>query len=472
MSKWSLMRASRERVTGARGPAVRCATCQWTNRSTAWFCAGCGEALAPRCRACKTDLVDGARFCDRCGEPVAALPAPAGGEPEPAEVAHDAEDGATADPVRAEEAESASDEAPLVDEEVLDETVRALLAASEATGHEDDDEADAGDAQALADEGDATLDAAEVDDVDDVDDAPDDEVVAPDLPGETRRERRVAANLATAAAARWAGAMRDADRHALATTYAPAYRTVDHAMHSTRTVAEQRLAEEEMLSTGPVVVELEMVASLGERHALYRFLLGWVGEDGETLEHDGLAVSRVEPDGAILSLDVFPGDELGRAAACLVERHALNELEEDDKSRALVTRLALRGPIAIGNGDWERFAAQFADATVLVDHRDEAVAVDDRDAIVAVVKALLTSTDGGVEAVAGPSLVDILALSAGATLVRWDVEGAPGAGVLWLSSFDAEGLVERAELFGVDQLDRAWDALEQAEASRSVAAAG
>ena len=286
-------------------------------------------------------------------------------------------------------------------------------------------------------------------------------------------ERRVRPNLATAGLARWAAAMRAGDASAVLAAHAPGYVNLHHRMHNALSFEEQRGAELEI--AGRSRVEVQALATLGERHALHRLRMEWADDTLEPgsepgrglagdIAYDLLLVSRTDRDGAALHTDMFESEQLALGVACLVERWAEDELGEDERARAVQWAEGWHYAETINAQDWARRESQLSDDIVLIDHRP---------ATVGELRGSAAVTDWERTAVEAADrlsvqLADILALTENATLVRGETTGSVHEGSfeirsLIAASFGPDGRFDRLEYFAEDQPAAAWAAFERME---------
>ncbi|MHB8463264.1 MAG: nuclear transport factor 2 family protein, partial [Acidimicrobiales bacterium] len=273
--------------------------------------------------------------------------------------------------------------------------------------------------------------------------------------------RRVRPNRATDVEARGSGSFADRTVDQWLDRVSDDYVEVDHRTQvTTDRAAYARTLRmwarmEHFTQTG------ELLASLGERHALVR----WTAQmDGAPLgdEHAGpvgaaevvlLEVVRTDHAGRVVLAERSDNDELQLAIARLIELHADDELAPD------------RHDVQY------RFAAQHRFATV--DWKGDAVLVDHRHASLGTLQG-----SGAIEQAAAAlqslgadlrrRITDVVALTERVSLVEVVSEGTIEDGgpveiaVLALTEFEESGGVRRWDWFGLDQLDEAlasFDAL-------------
>jgi len=285
--------------------------------------------------------------------------------------------------------------------------------------------------------------------------------------------RRIRHNLATACMARWAAAMRIGDTSAVLAAHAPGYINVHHRVQDALSFADQR--DEELEIAGRSTVETEVLATLGDRHALHRVRMEW---SDDTLQprseparglagdvtYDLLLVSRTDRDGADLHDDMFEAEQLALAVACLVERWADDELGGDDRARAMQWAEGWHYAETINAHDWERRESQLSNDIVLIDHRP--ATVGDLRGSAAVTDWERTAVEAADRI--SVQLLDILALTENATLVRGVTTGSVHEGSFEIRSLIAascgpDGRFDRLEYFAEDHPAAAWAAFERME---------
>jgi len=287
--------------------------------------------------------------------------------------------------------------------------------------------------------------------------------------------RVVQHNHATMCLARWAAAMRTGDTNAVLAAHAPDYINVHHRMQDTLTLDQQR--DTELDVAGHAMVEVQALASLGERHALHRVHMGWAydslgnvvgpadGEAGE-VAYDLLLVSRTDHTGANVRTDMFEAEHLAEAIACLLQRWAEDELTGDARRRALQSAAGSFAE-AINRRDWDAYRAQFADDVVLIDHTPvSAGKIGGSEAVTDWTRQFVEAADG-----TQVLLVDVLAFTPDAALVRSVVSGSLQGGPLDLAwdiaaRFGPDGRFDRLEFFYEDE-SAAWDAFEEMDGHNS-----
>ena len=281
--------------------------------------------------------------------------------------------------------------------------------------------------------------------------------------------RVVRHNRATMCLARWAAAMRTGDTNAVLAAHAPGYINVHHRMQDTLTLDQQR--DTELDVAGHAMVEVQALASLGERHALHRMHMGWAydslgnvvgpadGEAGE-VAYDLLLVSQTDHTGANVRTDMFEAEHLAEALACLLEHWAEDELTGTARRRALQSAAGSFAE-AINRRDWDAYRAQFADDVVLIDHTPVSAGEIRGSAAVRDWTRQFTEAAEGTQVL----LVDVLAFTPDAALVRSVVSGSLQGGpfdLAWdiAARFGPDGRFDRLEFFYEDE-SAAWDAFEE-----------
>jgi ketosteroid isomerase-like protein len=274
--------------------------------------------------------------------------------------------------------------------------------------------------------------------------------------------RRVRENIATWRVARWAAAAPGE-----ASKYADGYLIENHATGVVMTLAEKRASEVGLEGRSHATVEL--LASIGDRHALHRVHASW-----ERFEHigqasyDQLMVSRMTADGADLRDDLLQAERLGGALACLVQRWAEDELDGGERERGLRFARGLAITEAINRGDWVEHAAAFTDDAVLVDHRPTGAGTVTGAAGITERIRELVSVAGDLQT----SMADVLALTQDGVLCRSRMSGTrDGAAFeipfLILGGVAADGRFDRMELFLVDDVHAALTRFDELDRLRA-----
>jgi tetratricopeptide (TPR) repeat protein len=232
---------------------------------------------------------------------------------------------------------------------------------------------------------------------------------------------------------------------------------VDHFVHITNDrerflALAHRFAAPERARTQ---TERELLASLGDRHALARYTYRF---EGAALSERSNATGPVEfiqlqlectnSTGLANHLERFKADDLHLAVARLIELHADDELPPD--------RRPLRYMLA---RQFREKRARWSDDIVLVDHRPAGLwTLQGRDRIKdASVGLRDLSADLRWRA------VDILGLTERFALLELVAEGHDDDGgplqfrVIVLNEHSDDGLMQRSELYGADQVDEALD---------------
>ncbi|MEA3056988.1 MAG: hypothetical protein QOD30_2420, partial [Actinomycetota bacterium] len=268
--------------------------------------------------------------------------------------------------------------------------------------------------------------------------------------------RRITPNVATAAAERWAAAVRGTDPDAVADMHAPGY-AVEH--HDLRISIEQDDNwKREINLVGNAKIDTEVLATLGDRHALRRLRMELTDE----IAHGGVVVvemfdvCRASRDGLLLRDDTFELAQLDLAIGCLVERWAEDELTGTARSRGLRHARAWGMSQAINARDWDEYRDIVSDDVVLVDHRPAGTTVRGRDDVTAWSKEIVDLVEG-----IRTDVLDVLALTADAALMRWQACGGTATApvvfpslLLW--HIDPDGHIDRFEFFATDEVDHAW----------------
>ena len=287
------------------------------------------------------------------------------------------------------------------------------------------------------------------------------EYLAAELRRKPRPLRRFEPNLATEAVERWVDAASTRDTAATSALYAPGHNITRHDQHLEVDRQAYLRREQDLVERGSFHVEV--LASLGRRHALHRDEVEW-DEDGHgsVAAMAILGVSRVDQEGRFTHDDVLPDVRLHRALAVLFERWAEDELDGAERARAMQISYNLRFPDLVAARDWDGYRSMLAEHSVQVDHRPTGAGeMQGADAVVAWIREL--------DAVAGRVTVtyeDVLACTPTAILWRnlASAEAASGT-VHWpslaASRWGTDGRLERSELFPVDDLEAAWSCFER-----------
>ena len=277
-------------------------------------------------------------------------------------------------------------------------------------------------------------------------------------------ERRVLANRASMVVARWASAVNAGDAEGARDGYSPGYVMVRHDQH----LCEDRdtwLATERGL-IGSAAVAVEPLATLGARHALSRVGFDWEGEATGHVRTQFLFVARIDVDDRVEREDMFADGALADALACLIERWAEDELDDDAVAteRALAIAEACHMPEAAMARDWVSFERMHHPKCIVVDHRPNSIGVlRGRTEIVRWTRWIYDLSD-----TVAPDLRDVVALAERAGLVRVRVLGQlDGAHHEWeslqLLRFGDDGRITSMEYFGLDQIDEAWQRFDTVE---------
>jgi class 3 adenylate cyclase/ketosteroid isomerase-like protein len=292
-------------------------------------------------------------------------------------------------------------------------------------------------------DGDGRVDLMHVFDVEDVEAA----WVAYDALEERPSRRRVPPNLATAAADRLVRAFAARDAEALADLYDPSF-VSHHADLRAAVPRADHLATQRSLLDAGAKLDVELLATLGQRHGLARTTFRWTDERGVVIERTRLYVTRVGDDGRFCRFDTFDMDALSEAVACLRERWAEDEATPTERDRALAYSRAGR---AFDAGDWSALAP-------------DAMVVDHRVVGPGVLRGAQTIATSLERASTGQStqrrMVDVLAVGAASTVVETIVRGMQEGSsfersALVVAAADERGRFSRIEQFEPDQVDEA-----------------
>jgi hypothetical protein len=265
--------------------------------------------------------------------------------------------------------------------------------------------------------------------------------------------RRVRPNAATDAE-QGARFLATGDIETWAATFADEYVDVDHMAHVTTPRVTLLHDFRSWLARG-VAVDVEPLASLGERHSLSRHTIRY--ECGAPLadhanrtgpaEFIQLALTRTNSARLMTLGERYRGDNLHSALARLIELHAEGELPPSRRQERYTIAQQIR----------DRRPQWTVDA-ILIDHRPASLGtLRGRDDIRGAIAAL-----GGLATHESWRLTDIMALSERTSLLELTSDGHNDEGgpvqfrVINILQYGEEGLQQRSELFRPDQIDEAF----------------
>ncbi|HYD09897.1 MAG TPA: nuclear transport factor 2 family protein, partial [Acidimicrobiales bacterium] len=280
------------------------------------------------------------------------------------------------------------------------------------------------------------------------------------LGGTERPRRRYHRNLNAIAIERWREAVAAGDLDAVADLYHPDFVLEFHGLRAELDRADYVRHEREVVAGG--IVDLEILATMGERHGLFRAAARWHDDVHGDVVRDRWAVGRCTSSGATIHLDYFESDDLGEALECLVVRYTEDELDDENEATRLRRFAATTRANAL---EWTDFESQFEDGFTYVDHRS-GLAGNGAAGWRRVMQALTPGVDGyrlGVH--------DVLAVIPGASLLVFRSEGTVDGGPFVVDSLLAvvagpTGGVQRLEAFAVDDVDAAWACFDEMIAQR------
>jgi class 3 adenylate cyclase/ketosteroid isomerase-like protein len=273
-------------------------------------------------------------------------------------------------------------------------------------------------------------------------------------PARPQSPRRVRPNAASAFATRLDAAVAAKDASALRALFADGMQVVHHPT-DTRFGREGALARfDALIRAEGLRLCHEPVATLGDSLVLCRAVTSVraLAEDdvapAGAIESDTSVVIEVDALGRECRVEIFAGDRLGAALACLYELRAVQLPEGAERARAAN---AARGVAALlGRLDLERCAAVIAADVEAVDHRR--VGFGSGKGAAALLRALASGLEVS-DALDG-RLDDVIAATPDGVLARWTSSGRERDGggrfewpFLRLCVFGADGLLARYEIF-------------------------
>jgi class 3 adenylate cyclase/tetratricopeptide (TPR) repeat protein len=282
---------------------------------------------------------------------------------------------------------------------------------------------------------------------------------APAVPAPASRSRRVRPNAATAQLTGDSPLIKARLFDRWATQYSEDFVDVDHISHITSDRETWLTAARKYASIDELEMDFEVLASLGERHALSRYIYrhesGTLIEPGNTtgpLETVQLLVTRTDVAGRLSRLDRFRVTDLHLALARLIELHADDELP----SGHLPGRYTIAAMFRDRHVGW-------SDDAVLVDHRPVSPGtVKSRDAIR---RAVATLRD---PCVFEPwRVTDVFAFTERLALIEFVSEGQNDEGgpvqfeAVSLQQYSDDGRLLRTELYSPEQIDEAFRQFEK-----------
>jgi class 3 adenylate cyclase/tetratricopeptide (TPR) repeat protein len=240
---------------------------------------------------------------------------------------------------------------------------------------------------------------------------------------------------------------------------------VDHVAHVTLDRDAHLQATAKYSAFDDIETGFEVLATLGERHALtrwtYRYDTGAIVEPAlrtGPIEAVQLLVTRVDSIGRESRLERFGASQLALALARLIELHADDELPPDRRQARYAAAEVFRPTAEVFRDPRERWSDDF----VAVDHRWFAVgSLEGRDA------ATAFRAWHDVVADLRWRIVDVLAFSEDAAVLEFHAEGNEDQGgpiqvsFLLVNQVGADGLLHRSEIYDADQIDDALSRFEQ-----------
>lgn len=270
-------------------------------------------------------------------------------------------------------------------------------------------------------------------------------------------KRRVR-NRASAVVERHGAALNRGDADMLRSLYADGCVFRTHVLQAGATYDDHLQREIEMSVAGHVTMTVEIVAVLGDRHALDRKVFR-----DDTIEVHRYAVTRVDEHDRISVFEAFDGDQLTDAVACLVARWTEDEATTRDARAAAGIGSALQLNVSASARDWERVRSLLTPVTHYTDHRPtSAGSIVGDAAIVEWYRNIFEQTER-LEITA----LDLFALTPRALLYetlalgeRLD-GGAFEIRSLIVASTTAHGGVAEVHLFTREDVDAAWACFER-----------
>jgi class 3 adenylate cyclase len=261
-------------------------------------------------------------------------------------------------------------------------------------------------------------------------------------------------NAATRAAASMTAAWEARDWERLAALLSAGFRNIDR-----RKMVQVELDREQFLEGCRSFLEMassvgtnEVLATRGNRLALLR--TEWKGADRDVgpSEVDLVDLLEVNAAGEQIASVFFDPDDLDAAYAELDARYAAGEAAP----YARLWEMYPRNMRALAERDWEKFATAYAPDCVMEDHRPLGLPVlRSRDECVASARAFADIRPDATARVDHVLALDERRLLTVTGWVGSEPEGRFEIPVVVVVGRDLDGLVERADLYNLDQLDEA-----------------
>jgi len=281
-------------------------------------------------------------------------------------------------------------------------------------------------------------------------------------PSKTVGQRRLLANLATAAADHINTAFAARDGKALADLIADRMQGTDHTVHTNYGRDEQIAMWRAALPATDLAFHLEPLATLGDSLALLRLTVSAKGIaqgkfDVGPYEIENVALIEVDPRARLVRLERFPNDRLGDAIVRLYERYAelLSEGPERERAAATVRSVA----VSMGPLDADRIATRIALDSDVIDHRTlgtwSARGPSERLRHIRSLAEMVDDLTVHIDEVlaAGPSVLLVRRTHTGVDRAHG---GAVERELLVLDVYGPTGLTTRTELFDADHEDDAF----------------
>lgn len=279
----------------------------------------------------------------------------------------------------------------------------------------------------------------------------------PEAPKPAVLARRVRPNEVTHVVERWDRAMAAGDRATFQSLHSPFFAYHDHTVHTGEEVDFHVRSLTKAFAPN-FQIRNELLASLGERHALWLATAVVRDERGEVKrEAVRFDVGLTDGNGRFLRVDAFGEHALSEALAHLVESWAEEECEPEDRVRAQTMAECFRHAAHAANaGDWDRYGEMYELDCVVVDDPGDHLEIRGRAAITALVRSFLEAVDRH-----EMRLVDVFGLTPDASLCRWEVSGQRDGGDFVLYNLivarnGPNGRLDRVEMFGPNDIAGAW----------------
>jgi class 3 adenylate cyclase len=262
--------------------------------------------------------------------------------------------------------------------------------------------------------------------------------------------RRVRPNLATSSQARLVQLHPASDVDAWAATLAPDFVDVDHVVHLSSDRATFIANAVAYGAMERLTIDTELLTSLGERHMLSRLTYRYTEHAGQAGESEvtRLHVMRFDLLGRLARSERFPDDRLHLALARLIELHADDELPPERKETHYAIAAQLREPLH----RW-----RWSDGAVIVDHRPARLGHLHGDEAIEFAR----HSAGRLSDDARWQLTDVLGLAERVNVLDAVVNGHDEQGghfqirVIAVQQYGEDGLLQRADSYGPDQMDDA-----------------